>query len=422
MSSQEETARHRKPEAVTGSPQLMRRMNRSQVLSTLRMQGPMSRPAISKATGLSKITVDAVATELLNEARVVEAPEQPTGSPGRRARLLSFRDDSAHVGAIDIGATRARVAVSDLSGALIAQEQVELLGVSSGVAILELVRAAFQRTVTAAKLTNADIRALCIGTPGIVDPVSQRVTLAPQLPEWDSVDLVAAMSFLGDCPIQVENEVHLAVVGEQWRGVARGFDDVAYIHLGVGVGLGIVKSGNLIRGAHGGAGEIGYLPLVGLVPEESADQTGRFESLVGGLAYQRAALKLIDSGGGHGLLNAAGGDQQKVDAALLYRRAEAGDQDAVEIVEPLLSYTAAGVASVISILDPGLVIIGGGISRAGSWMLNKLSAMVNDITPLGPDLLLAGLGDDAVLIGACRRAIDACEHELLDLTRQERAI
>ncbi|MGV8897241.1 MAG: ROK family protein [Rhodoglobus sp.] len=417
MCPQEESPERDHVVAVTGSPQLMRRMNRSQVLSTLRTRGPMSRPAISKATGLSKITVDAVATELLNEDRVTETPEPPTGSPGRRARLLSFREDSAHVAVVDIGATRARVAVSDLSGTLVAQEQVDLIGVATGAEVLDVVRAALQRAIVAASLENSEIRALCIATPGIVDPTTQRVTLAPQLPDWDDIDLVAEMSFLGDCPIHIENEVHLAVVGEQWRGAARGCDDVAYVHLGFGVGLGIVKSGKLIRGARGGAGEIGYLPLVGLDTEATEGRRGRFETLVGGAAYQRAAQRLIESGGGRSLVNAAGGDRQRVDAALIYRHAEAGDPEAVAIVEPLLAYTAAGIASVISILDPSLVIIGGGISRAGSWMLERLTQLLNELTPLTTDLLLAGLGDDAVLIGACRRAIDACEHELLDLTR-----
>jgi hypothetical protein len=116
----------------------------------------MSRPPIGKATGRSTITVDAVTTESLNESRVVEAPEPPTGSPGRRARLRSFRDDSAHVAAIDIGATRNRVAVSDLSGTLVAQEQVDLIGVTSGATVLELVCAALRRTVAAAGLRNAE--------------------------------------------------------------------------------------------------------------------------------------------------------------------------------------------------------------------------------------------------------------------------
>jgi len=377
----------------------------------------MSRPAISKATGLSKITVDGIANELVAEGRLLEAFEPPTGSPGRRARLLSFRDDSAFVGAIDIGATRAQVAVSDLAGTLLAQEEVTLIGVNSGAKVLDLVRNSLKRTIASANLTESDIRALCIGTPGIVDPTSQRVTLAPQLPDWDDVDLVAAMAFLGDCPILVENEVHLAVLGEQWRGAAEGFDDVAYVHLGVGVGLGIVKSGTLVRGAHGGAGEIGYLPLVGLDATSPAGHRGRFEALVGGAAYHRAAQELFSSGRGTALIDAAGGDPNQVDASVLYRMAEMGDRDALEIVERLLGYTTAGIASVINILDPEVVIIGGGISRAGSWMLQRIETLLAELTPLSSDLLLAGLGDHAVLIGACRRAIAACEQELFDLTR-----
>lgn len=415
MSPQEESRKHFSGASAKGSPQLMRQMNRSKVLLTLRDGGPMTRPAMSKATGLSKITVDAVAAELLAEDRVVESPEPPTGSPGRRARLLTFRHDSAHVAALDIGASRARVAVADLSGALLAQEQVDLAGVTTGATVIALVRSALQRSIAVAGLSNDRIRALCIGTPGIVDPVTQRVRLAPQLPQWDDVDLVAEMSFIGDCPILVENEVHLAVVGERWRGAARGLDDIAYVHLGVGVGLGIVKSGQLLRGAHGGAGEIGYLPLVGLDADNGEGGRGRFEWLVGGAAYTRAAQALVESGRGESLLRSAGGDSSRIDAALIFAAAKAGDKDAEQIVDRILGYTASGIATVITVLDPGVLIIGGGLSQAGTWMLERLEMKMRDLALVSTDLCLAGLGDDAVIIGACSRAIDACEHELLEL-------
>ena len=189
------------------------------------------------------------------------------------------------------------------------------------------------------------------------------------------------------------------------------------MHLGVGVGLGIVKGSSLIRGAHGGAGEIGYLPLIGVHGDDDPGTTGRFEWLVGGGAYQRAARDLVSAGGGTTLLDLAGGKVSRIDAALVYRAAEAGNEDAITIVDRILGYTAAGISSVVAILDPGLVIIGGGISQAGTWMLERLEARVRALVPLAPDLSLAGLGDDAALLGATRRAIEACEHELIDLTR-----
>ena len=393
----------------------MRRMNERHLLQTLREQGPMSRPALSKSTGLSKITVDLVAKELLNKAWLAEAAEPPTGSPGRRARLLSFRHDFAHVAAIDIGASRARIGVADLSGTFISQETADFTSADSGSEILRAIREATNRAVQASGLKKSDIRSLCVATPGIVDPTTMRVTLAPQLPGWDEINLVEEMSFIGDCPIHVENEVHLAVVAEQWRGAARGCDDVAYIHVGVGVGVGIVKNGVLIRGAHGGAGEIGYLPI-GASSDSTRGIRGQFEWLVGGAAYERAAQTLFSSGRGTDLLSLAGGDPAKVDARLIYRAAESGDSEAFSIVDQILDYTAAGVASVSSVLDPELVILGGGISQAGTWMLDLLGRKLETLTPIHPRILLTRLGDDAVLIGATRRAIDTCERELFGLS------
>lgn len=397
----------------TGSPQLMRRMNRRQVLLALRDLGPLSRPALSKQTGLSKITVNAVVAELVDQGRIDETADVHTGGPGPRTRVVSFNPDYAYVAAVDIGASRARIALSDLSGRIVGQLSADLQHLTSARAIIDVIRELFRETVASGQVDPDRIRAMYVATPGIVEPSTQRVTLAPQLPDWDSLDLVHELGDLGDFTIQVENEVRLAVAGEQWRGAATGIDDVAYFHLGMGVGLGLVVGGRIVHGANGAAGEVGYLPLMPH-PGSAHDSSGPFEQLVGGEAYRRAAHRAIDAGHGNDLLDLAGQDSAAIDARLLYSAAIDGHPGAEKIVTEILQVTARGVAAVCAILNPAIVIIGGGIAQAGPWMLTALEKEVRVFAPLAPRFSLAGLGDDAALVGAIRQALTACEHELLD--------
>ena len=296
----QEDAVHTAGTGTTDSPQPLRRMNRRQMLLALRDHGPLSRPALSKHTGLSKITVNAVVAELIEEARVDETPHVHTGGPRPRARVVSFKADYAYVAAIDVGATRAQIALPGLAGRIIEQQSADLRRAKNGRELVTVVRSLFQDAVATARISSDLVRALCIATTGIVDPKTQRVLLAPQLPDWDSLDLPTELGDLGDFPIHVENEVRLAVSGEQWRGATAGIDDVAYVHLGVGVGLGLVIGGRIVNGANGAAGEIGYLLLTDQSTTAASGDSGPFERLVGGAAYRRAIERLVESGRGAG--------------------------------------------------------------------------------------------------------------------------
>lgn len=395
-----------------GSPHLMRRINRQRVLVALRDNGPSSRPALSTLTGLSKFTVNVVANELLAEDRLNEMPGSTSGSRGPRARVLAFNASWAHVAAVDVGAAGMRFALADLAGRVVFQQKSPLRGVGQS-PITGQIEGMFHEAIRHMQLDASDVRALCIATPGVVDPSTQRVRLAPQLPGWDAVDPVAELRRLGDFPVVVENEVRLAVTGERLEGAAVGVDDVAYFHLGIGVGLGLVIDGRPVHGALGAAGEIGYLPI-GSDSDERPPQSGRFEWAVGGDAYRRVAAARVRPGSfappstDHDRL-----DQNPPDAAFLYERAIAGDAAAIESIDAILESTAQGVAAVCTVVNPAVVIIGGGIAQAGTFMLDRLAAKVRAILPVVPDFRLAGLRDDAALVGAIHRALDACSPDVL---------
>src|SRR5437868_209686 len=354
-----------------GSPGLLRRLNSAAVLHAVREDGPVSRADLARATGLSKPTVNSVIGLLLEQGYVHEDDELTSaGRPGRRPRLLRFASGLGHVLGIDIGANKVLVLVADLAGEVLATERRR----SEPDALLELVEDAATQALLAAGVAPDSLKAVGVGTPGVVDPVSGRVTLAPQLPGWDGIELGARLEPSFACPVLVDNEVRLSLLAERWRGAAQEIDDAFFVQIGIGIGGGVLFGGEVYRGASGAAGEIGYLPLF---DDEASDGLGPFEHAAGGSAFARLAQRA-------GLA--------AVDAETVFAASAAGDAVATQVLETLLDRLPPGIAAAIVVLNPATVIIGGGISRAGERLRGPLEERIRTLVPVPPRVILSQLG------------------------------
>ena len=398
---------------TSGSPQLMRRLNSALVLQAIREAGSASRAEIRQATGLSKPTVREVVEFLLRTGYVSEAvagERDGAGRPGPRARVLTFRADLGHVVGIDVGANKILVHVADLSGTILASERRRTRGARGADTVLGTIRSAAGKAIAAAGVSRESLMAVAVGTPGVVDPASGRIALAPQLPGWEGLELRQALGRSFPCPVLVENEVRLSILAERWQGAAQGIDDAVYIQIGVGIGGGILIGGELYRGADGAAGEIGYLPY----PDGSplADGPGPFEHAAGGSAFARLGREAAAGEGGALLTELAGGDPEAVDAEVVFAAAAQGDASAREIVAELTRALANGVAAVVAVLNPATVIVGGGLSRAGNALIEPLERHVVERVPVPPRLVLSTLGEESVVLGAVRLALQRADERL----------
>jgi predicted NBD/HSP70 family sugar kinase len=399
-----------------GSPPLLRRLNSALVLRTIRDAGPLSRSDIAKETGLSKPTVNEVAEVLLRAGYVSESialGDDLPRRPGPRARILSFRADLGHVLGIDIGANKILATVADLSGEILASERRSTAG-REDLGAAERLReanAAGRTALRSAGVPVEQLRAVGVGTPGIVDPGSGEVTLAPQLRGWEGLPLGQTLARSFPCPVLVDNEVHLAVLAERWRGAAQGIDEAVYLQVGVGIGAGILIGGELYRGVGGAAGEIGYLPTAKSSKPAGLD-LGPFEFAAGGSAFARLGREVASRRDGGRLRELARGDPAAVDAEIVFAAARDGDAAAAAIVDELVARLARGIASVVVVLNPATVIVGGGLSRAGSTLLEPLQQRVDELVPRPPHLVLSPLGEEAVALGAARLAIQSVEERL----------
>jgi len=404
-----------------GSPQLLRQLNSAHVLRAIRTHGPISRAELAKTIGLSKPTVNEVVEGLLGKGTVLESEangaERPL-RPGRPARLLRFRADFGHVLGIDIGANKLLVVVADLNGDVIASERrpVRARERADAAGLLKQVQAAATNALAAARTRRSLLQAVGVGTPGVVDPATGRLSLAPQLGGWENLPLGRRLQRSFPCPVFVENEVHLSVLAERWRGAAQGIDDALFVQAGYGIGGGLLVGGRLYRGANGAAGEIGYLPFTDDSPPR--DGLGPFEHAAGGSAYARHGRRAGAASGGRRLLELAGGDLDAIDAEIVFAAAAESDGAALRILDTLIKRLARGIAAAAIVVDPRTVIVGGGLSRAGEMLLLRLERELAELMPIAPRVVLSDLGEEAVALGAVRLAVQTVEDHLFGIAAE----
>jgi predicted NBD/HSP70 family sugar kinase len=396
-----------------GAPSLLRRHNAALVLSVLLADSPLTRAEIARRAHLSKPTINKVVDDLIEAGFVLEREHPDAIRPvrvGRRGRPVAIRGDGGYLVGVDIGAQKVQTLVTDLTGTVLASDRRATASDSRPKAkpLLAAVRRSIDAALKCAAVDIASVRAMGLGMPGDIDPATGKVILAPQIEGFEGLKLKELVESWFPCPVSVDNEVHLAVLGERWRGVARGVDDAVLINVGIGIAAGILIGGALHRGSTGAAGEIGYLPLVEQwLQARPPHGWGALEYSAGGLAYARLAKEVLASREATILREFAGDDAEAPDAKAVFEAARRGDAAARRIVDELLDLLARAVASVVVVLDPSLVVIAGGIARAGADLLDPLSARVRALVPMHPRIALTALADDAVSTGAIYVAHEA---------------
>jgi predicted NBD/HSP70 family sugar kinase len=213
--------------------------------------------------------------------------------------------------------------------------------------------------------------------------------------------------------IEFENDVNLAAIAERWHGLGREVDDFVLLSLGTGVGMGVVLGGRLHQGASGAAGEVGYLPIgPGDVHDRASRRSGTFEAAVGAAAVVALARQL-----GLGRAQPGGAMRPARTAEQVFAAARRGDAVAGRVVAQVAERIALGVAAVAAVLDPDLVVLGGGIGHnAGDLLLEPITRELRACSPFRPRIAVSALGADAVLRGALATALAGAQEQVYGVT------
>ncbi len=364
-------------------PRLIRTLNEQLLLERMRSNGPVSRRDLASASGLSKPTVALALTSLERDALVRHAGRR-VGGRGRSASLYEIRSDAGFVLGLDVGREFVRGAVTDLTGAVRARRSRPARSSSGTARVRELAALADDLLQDAGVEGKEPLLQTVVGSPGIIEPDGRALQLAPNLPGWERPTVLRDLRRLLGAETVIENDVDAAAVAEREHGHGRDASTFAFVSGGTGIGMGLVLEGKLHRGAHGAAGEIAFLPLAdGELDPRDARRQGALESAASAAAVVRAARR-------------AGTRLRS--ARSVFAAAAAGDERAQEVVAGQASIVARALAAIVAVVDPELIVLGGGIGRAPGFA-EEVGAALAQLSPVVPDVLPSALGENAVVDG-----------------------
>jgi predicted NBD/HSP70 family sugar kinase len=364
-------------------PNLIRRLNEQLLLEQLRERGAVSRSELATSSGLSKPTVG-LALASLERAELVRHAGRTTGGRGRTALLYEIRSDAGFVLGLDVGREFVRGAVADLAGSVRARRKTSARSSSGTGRVREVASLAEELLRDSGVERDGVLLQTVVGSPGVVKPDGHALRMAANLPGWERPAVLRDLRRLLGDGTTIENDVDAATVAERDHGHGRDVSTFAFVSVGTGIGMGLVVDGKLHRGAHGAAGEIAFLPLAD-EPDDSRDvrRRGALESAASSAAVVRAARR-------------AGIRVRS--ARTVFSAAAAGDGVAREVVAGEAAIVARALAAIVAVVDPELIVLGGGIGRAPGFA-EEVSTELAQLSPVAPEVRPSALGENVVVDG-----------------------
>jgi len=376
----------------------IRSINAGLVLKTIEKNDSISRADIGKLIGLTPPTVSDIVKDLI-ERDIVQEIGKGDSSGGKKPILLKINSKAAYMIAVDLGGENGiRVALMDLSYNIVKEKfgpKIELLNSQKLRNALSVILKDFIKEID---IPREKILNICIGVPGIIDFKSKKVTVAPYL-NWEiSLDDLALREI--GIPITIENDVNLMALGEKTKGIAQKINNFVFVGERTGIGAGIITNGKLYKGANNAAGEVGYLLINPKYVPKSIRDYGCLEKLASYKVIVEKAREKIS---------------KNIRVMEVFKMAAEGEGIALGIVKETLKFLAYGIGNISCVLDPELVIIGGGISILPQRFLEEIKMNIQEIIPFVPRIEFSKLGEDGVLIGAAVKVLEPLKKKGLTL-------
>jgi predicted NBD/HSP70 family sugar kinase len=371
-------------------PQSIRAMNEILLLGQIHDQGTVSRADLARMCHLSKPTVS-LALASLERAKLIRPSGVRTGVPGPAAVLYELLPEAGFVMGLDVGRQYLRGAITDFAGTVRARTSVRVRAKGGQALIVELISLAESLCATA-NVALRQIDQTVLGSPGVHDQRRDVLALAGSLTGWDAPAMHELRRAFGTS-LMIENDVDAAALAEQAHGHGRGVDSFGFVSVGTGIGMGLVLGGRLHRGHHGAAGEIGYLPLEHARSSDARDARRR-----GSLEAAASAAGIVRSARRAGM----GGP---ISARRVFAAAAKGDERAAGVVADEAVLVAKAICAVVAVVDPGLIVLGGGVGRADGFV-DVVRSELALMAPVQPELRVSALGDDAVVDGCLAAGAD----------------
>lgn len=393
------------PTMVTTADQnLVRKFNTGVVLDILRRRAPLSRAELATNTGLNRSTVSSIINRLLDEGLVQETIFQ-SDRVGRPGMLLELNPAGGFAVGIEIGVDFISLIVTDFVANVLWRNRVASDPAEGQITILERAFSLTQQALDEGRSRRLRPLGVGLGVPGLVDSRQGVLMMAPNL-GWKNTPLRLLWTQRFNLPVFVENDANASALGEYYFGAARGVNNLIYLSAGVGLGAGIVLGGKLFRGSHGYAAEVGHLVIDPQGELCGCGKRGCLETLVGPHAILSRVRETLRQGAASTLPKPVG----DLTFEGVARAALLGDAVALEALQEAARSLGAGIAFLVNIFNPQMVVLGGVLNQAGEILLPVIEQVVAD-RALSIDLedlkiITSAHGTEACVMGAATLVLD----------------
>lgn len=310
---------------------------------------------------------------------------------------------------IDLGGTKIITALVDTEGRIIFRDYRETEAARGPAAVMARMIDAASRVMNGGGVAAAQISAVGVAAPGPIDARSGIVTTPPNLPGWKDTPLRQLIQDELGLPTALENDANAAALAEHRFGAGRGTKHMIYVTASTGIGGGFILNGELYNGATGGAGEIGHMTILPQGPHCGCGNRGCLEALASGRAIAREARERVKCGVPTLIADLAEGDPDRISAKLVAQADAQGDIEAQEILDEAMTYLGVGMANLVNLFNPELIVIGGGLTKMGARLFDPVRRIIDrrafrtaaQVVKVVP----AQLGDDVGVLGAAAVAM-----------------
>lgn len=384
---------------------LVKDINTAAILRVIRESGPVSRADITKRTGLNPATVSSNVANLL-EIGIVREIGAGRSSGGRKPTLLELDAGAFYVAGVDMGTTKVSAAITDLEGTIRHRVSLDFEGRTSPEEVLGVMRRSVGQALEALEASGVErsrVLGIGMGIHGLVDAERGVSIFAPAF-QWEQVEIVGRFEEWFGLPVEIDNDVRAMALGEKWFGRAKDVSDFIFLNIGTGIGSGIYVHGELLRGAHYGAGEIGHVHVADNRERCYCGISGCLSTLASGPALERQARRRAEAGELPLLLELAAGDVRAISGELISAAASRGEPGCRTLLKETGLYIGHAISLLINVLNPEMILVGGGVSKAGEPLYEgireaaRAKSLRNNASHvyIGP----SALGDQCGLIGA----------------------
>lgn len=391
----------------TADQALVREINLSIILNTLRDHAPVSRAKLAARTGLNKTTVSSLVKELQDAGFVREIGAGKSDEVGRKGVLIELNPQIGCIIGVEIGVDFILVVMTNFAAEICWRQRDQTAQLAGQTAILQRVLDMIHSAVQWTEQHSSRVLGLGLGIPGLVDVQTGTLLLAPNL-HWQDVPLRRLLEREFNFPVYVDNAANMAALGENYYGAARESNNVLYISAGVGLGGGYVLNGQILLGSRGLAGEFGHMTIDPDGPECNCGNRGCWETFVSERALIRRACAAIKAGQPSALSELAHGDLKQLTVPMVVQAAREHDRIASEALAQTGRYLGIGIASLINAYNPEMVVLGGTLSLAAEFLLPEIRRVVEQRALGWPrraaTIQVAAQGLDACVMGGIASA------------------